>query len=350
MSSKKKRPVTHTLLAGGTAGFVESSICHPLDTIKTRMQLRNNHIESVGTRLKHSLVEPAIMHARHSLMEPALRFKHSLSEAAILTGSSSRRPTHSLVEPANLIKLRRHALHEPSPVQAGGTGASGISTCATVSTDASNSNSNTNWWSKKAISSSKSGDGNRGIVTKAMSSPSTLVSTGESSGTKCWWNQPRQHHVKSAFAESSNRSFQTKNNRFNVSSSKPVTNSSVSSNVNNTQAWWNWHRGSSTALVSRGQSSKSAVWCQSMAKNNGRRWYGTHVDNWSSNLSRKGPLGPIQTARKIIQKEGFSSLYKGLSAVYVGKSYPFISRKDVENKNVAVINGIFVVLKLHCAY
>jgi solute carrier family 25 citrate transporter 1 len=36
---KKVSPLQH-LLAGGTAGFVESSICHPLDTIKTRMQLR----------------------------------------------------------------------------------------------------------------------------------------------------------------------------------------------------------------------------------------------------------------------------------------------------------------------
>jgi len=36
---KKKKPIEH-LIAGGIAGFVESSICHPLDTIKTRMQLR----------------------------------------------------------------------------------------------------------------------------------------------------------------------------------------------------------------------------------------------------------------------------------------------------------------------
>ncbi|KAL7464940.1 hypothetical protein ACHAXS_005272 [Conticribra weissflogii] len=36
---KKKKPIQH-LIAGGTAGFVESSVCHPLDTIKTRMQLR----------------------------------------------------------------------------------------------------------------------------------------------------------------------------------------------------------------------------------------------------------------------------------------------------------------------
>ncbi|KAL3757481.1 hypothetical protein ACHAWU_006688 [Discostella pseudostelligera] len=39
---KKKPPIQH-LLAGGTAGFVESSICHPLDTIKTRMQLRRQN-------------------------------------------------------------------------------------------------------------------------------------------------------------------------------------------------------------------------------------------------------------------------------------------------------------------
>jgi solute carrier family 25 citrate transporter 1 len=32
---KKKNPALN-LIAGGTAGFVESSICHPLDTIKTR--------------------------------------------------------------------------------------------------------------------------------------------------------------------------------------------------------------------------------------------------------------------------------------------------------------------------
>jgi len=39
---KKKKPIQH-LLAGGTAGFVESSVCHPLDTIKTRMQLRRQN-------------------------------------------------------------------------------------------------------------------------------------------------------------------------------------------------------------------------------------------------------------------------------------------------------------------
>lgn len=36
---QRKNPVMH-LVAGGIAGVVESSCCHPLDTIKTRMQLR----------------------------------------------------------------------------------------------------------------------------------------------------------------------------------------------------------------------------------------------------------------------------------------------------------------------
>ncbi|TFJ86013.1 hypothetical protein NSK_002833 [Nannochloropsis salina CCMP1776] len=40
VSTPKKKTFVHHLIAGGAAGFVESSICHPLDTIKTRMQLR----------------------------------------------------------------------------------------------------------------------------------------------------------------------------------------------------------------------------------------------------------------------------------------------------------------------
>lgn len=41
-SPKKKKPIQH-LVAGGAAGLVESSVCHPLDTIKTRMQLRRQN-------------------------------------------------------------------------------------------------------------------------------------------------------------------------------------------------------------------------------------------------------------------------------------------------------------------
>ena len=66
---KKKNPLMH-LFAGGAAGLVESSVCHPLDTIKTRMQLRR----------QATSVEKVVVKMRDSLMEPALRLKHSLAE------------------------------------------------------------------------------------------------------------------------------------------------------------------------------------------------------------------------------------------------------------------------------
>jgi hypothetical protein len=75
---KKKSPWEH-LVAGGMAGFVESSVCHPLDTIKTRMQLRRQSNTLEAVRARSSLVEPALR-LKHSLAEPALRLKHSLAE------------------------------------------------------------------------------------------------------------------------------------------------------------------------------------------------------------------------------------------------------------------------------
>jgi solute carrier family 25 citrate transporter 1 len=72
---KKTNPLQH-LLAGGTAGLVESSVCHPLDTIKTRMQLRKNTVDT--TKLKNSFVEPALR-LKHSLQEPFLRPEPSLA-------------------------------------------------------------------------------------------------------------------------------------------------------------------------------------------------------------------------------------------------------------------------------
>jgi solute carrier family 25 citrate transporter 1 len=68
----KKHPMLH-LIAGGCAGFVESSVCHPLDTIKTRMQLRRQEasVEKVVVRVRSSLVEPAIRMG-HSLRDPGM--------------------------------------------------------------------------------------------------------------------------------------------------------------------------------------------------------------------------------------------------------------------------------------
>lgn len=69
---KKKNPLQH-FLAGGCAGVVESTICHPLDTIKTRMQLRRQTVIPAAVVVK----------MRDSMMEPALRLQHSLSEPGV---------------------------------------------------------------------------------------------------------------------------------------------------------------------------------------------------------------------------------------------------------------------------
>lgn len=70
------------LVAGGCAGFVESSVCHPLDTIKTRMQLRRQEasVEQVVVRVKNSLVEPAVR-LGHSLRDP-----HAYMPSAAVAG------------------------------------------------------------------------------------------------------------------------------------------------------------------------------------------------------------------------------------------------------------------------
>lgn len=76
--SSKKHPVLH-FVGGGCAGLVESSICHPLDTIKTRMQLRR----------QKTAVDEVVVKMRNSLMEPALRIKHSLQEPQLVKTASA---------------------------------------------------------------------------------------------------------------------------------------------------------------------------------------------------------------------------------------------------------------------
>ena len=80
---KNKHPMAH-LLAGGCAGLVESSVCHPLDTIKTRMQLRRQEasVEKVVVKIRHSLVEPALR-IKHSLQEPSAYLKSATTIAGV---------------------------------------------------------------------------------------------------------------------------------------------------------------------------------------------------------------------------------------------------------------------------
>ncbi|KAL8278221.1 hypothetical protein RQP46_009394 [Phenoliferia psychrophenolica] len=50
-AQKKKTPIGVHLLAGGTAGLSEALVCHPLDTIKVRMQLsRGSRVKGVKAR------------------------------------------------------------------------------------------------------------------------------------------------------------------------------------------------------------------------------------------------------------------------------------------------------------
>lgn len=73
---KKKHPGLQ-LLAGGAAGLVESSVCHPLDTIKTRMQLRRQQSSIQAVRARSSLSEPTITRSMSSLAEPRMSQLHS---------------------------------------------------------------------------------------------------------------------------------------------------------------------------------------------------------------------------------------------------------------------------------
>lgn len=97
-ANKKKNPLQH-LVAGGCAGLVESSICHPLDTIKTRMQLRKNTVDTQTIR--------------NSLVEPALRLRNSLQEPLL-------KPTPTLVGEG-----RATLLHEPGFSRSAGEAATG---------------------------------------------------------------------------------------------------------------------------------------------------------------------------------------------------------------------------------
>ena len=78
--NKKKHPGLH-FLAGGAAGLVESSVCHPLDTIKTRMQLRRQQSTIEAVRSRSSLHEPNMTRSMSSLAEPRMNHLHSTSSA-----------------------------------------------------------------------------------------------------------------------------------------------------------------------------------------------------------------------------------------------------------------------------
>ena len=78
MQTKKKDPVLN-LVAGGIAGFTESLCCHPLDTIKTRVQLANS---VVAARERSS-------HRRSGAMLVATKLVQSEGFFALYSGLSA---------------------------------------------------------------------------------------------------------------------------------------------------------------------------------------------------------------------------------------------------------------------
>jgi hypothetical protein len=58
---KPKTLVTH-LVAGGAAGLIEACSCHPLDTIKVRMQLSKSGARNAAVRIIFITYTDAVYH------------------------------------------------------------------------------------------------------------------------------------------------------------------------------------------------------------------------------------------------------------------------------------------------
>ena len=104
---EKKKPMIQHLLAGGTAGFVESSVCHPLDTIKTRMQLRRQTTarQSVGRKMEGralgSLRDPV---TTATASAPAANNNHATTVSSSPTGLDGKGALHRSTEKTVVVK------------------------------------------------------------------------------------------------------------------------------------------------------------------------------------------------------------------------------------------------------
>lgn len=200
------------LVAGGIAGLVESSICHPLDTLKTRLQLQTHVVQR--PTFQHSLIEPALR-IRHSLQEPVL---------SVLNMASRRKPVVS----SNWMVDTTNDSH------------------AAATSSSSSSSSRLEQQSKLKV----------------------ITGTTHPKGTL-----PRIHEPMDRFS----------NFEQSLASTSRSTKQTI---VRSTQS-------------KKGISKKIQV-------------------RQRSTMATQTSLGPFALATKIIQEEGFLSLYKGLSAVYMG--------------------------------
>lgn len=112
MSEKKKHPAQH-LIAGGCSGLVESSCCHWIDTIKTRMQLRRQttSVEKVVVKMRNSMMEPALR-LKHSLQEPMLK-PAGVHEPGLHLGGATATAAKQAVTRTSNITLHPHTVQAP---------------------------------------------------------------------------------------------------------------------------------------------------------------------------------------------------------------------------------------------
>ena len=114
-SSKKQHPMAVHLVAGGAAGLVESSICHPFDTIKTRLQLQQSSlrvaVESAPAAAQ-SLVIASNTNTSASEVSAANRraFSSVTTQTGLLSNRPAIQPTTSAVGMARSI-----VVHEGVP-------------------------------------------------------------------------------------------------------------------------------------------------------------------------------------------------------------------------------------------
>ncbi|KAL7530081.1 hypothetical protein ACHAWF_003235 [Thalassiosira exigua] len=225
--SAKKKPALQHLVAGGAAGFVESSACHPLDTIKTRMQLRRQN--TLRGR------------ALGSLRDPQGGGKGSLQGGGGGEGRALRRTKEATTTGG--AEAKRAEAGKAAAKTTGATAAEAKAKTETVraTPDATKAKST----KAKSTGGAATASAAKGVVHHDVGWKQRLPPAGQ--GT-----------TSASSASSAAKSATS-------AAAKPASSSSAAN---------------SGAVVA--------------------------------------PLGPLGTARRIVSREGFAALYKGLTAVYTG--------------------------------
>uniref|UniRef100_A0A7S2HH19 Mitochondrial carrier protein n=1 Tax=Helicotheca tamesis TaxID=374047 RepID=A0A7S2HH19_9STRA len=113
---KKKNPLQH-LIAGGAAGLVESSCCHPLDTIKTRMQLRRQAATIEAVKARSSLLEPGRLSSWNEPKNLPTRELHPVVRGVASSGGGVHEPALHLHSSSAAMTVEAAVVAPPPPEQ-----------------------------------------------------------------------------------------------------------------------------------------------------------------------------------------------------------------------------------------